>query len=167
MSYPQAAERLVLTPLGMRDSRFPAGRADIARDQADGGAATSYTVTLDGVIEPFPPQVCTIQAAAGLWSTGADLVRLGTGWPSLLPAALAREAFTSQARPDPSGVRVGLGLILDGGTAAHGGAGVDTVALLRTRVRDLRTFVVLTSRAVSVESLDQHLRRAWLSSSAL
>ena len=76
----------------MLDSRFPARAADIGP-----GAVTGYTVTPDGALEPFPAQVSTIQALAGLWSTGADLVRLGTGWPSLLPAALAREAVTPQA----------------------------------------------------------------------
>jgi CubicO group peptidase (beta-lactamase class C family) len=155
--YAQAAARLVLGPLGMRDSRFPSDAGDIGP-----GAVTGYTVTPDGAFEPWPAQVSTIQAIAGLWATGADLVRLGTGWPSLLPAALAREAVTQQTEPGPAGVRVGLGLLLDGGTAADGGAGLDGVALLRTRLRDYRTFVVLTSRAVAVESLDERLRRSWL-----
>ncbi len=162
MPYAEAATRLVLDPLDMRDSGFPARVADIARTQDSGGAITSYTVTPDGAFEPFPAQVSTIQPVAGLWSTGADLVRLGTGWPSLLPAALAREAVTPQAEPGPSSARIGLGLLLDRGTTAGGGAGLDAVALLRTRVRDRRTFVVLTSRAVTVESLDASLRHAWL-----
>jgi hypothetical protein len=51
---------------------------------------------------------------------------------------------------------------LDGGTAGHGGAGFEAITLLRSRVRDRRTYVVLTSRAVTVESLDDRLRRAWL-----
>jgi len=174
MPYAQAATRLVLDPLGMRDSRFPARAADIAQapdiarppDQGR-GAVTGYTVTPDGAFEPFPAQVSTLQAVAGLWSTGADLVRLGTGWPSLLPPALAREAVTPQpttpqAGPEPAGVRIGLGLLLDGGTAADGGSGLEAVALLRSRIRDHRTFVVLTTRAVTVESLDEQLRRAWL-----
>ena len=135
---------------------------DIATARDTGGAVTSYTVTPDGALEPFPAQVSTLQAGAGLWSTGADLVRLGTGWPSLLPAALAREALTPQTEPDSSGARIGLGLLLEGGTTAYGGAGLEAVTLLRTRVRDHRTFVVLTSRAVTVESLDDGLRRAWL-----
>jgi hypothetical protein len=59
-------------------------------------------------------------------------------------------------------VRIGLGLLLDGGTAADGGSGFEAVALLRGRIRDHRTFVVLTTRAVTVESLDEQLRRAWL-----
>jgi hypothetical protein len=41
-------------------------------------------------------------------------------------------------------------------------AGFEAVTLLRSRVRDRRSYVVLTSRAVTVESLDDGLRRAWL-----
>ena len=88
--YARAASRLVLDPLGMRDSRFPDSPADIGP-----GAVTGYTVTADGVFEAFPARIATVPAIAGLWSTGADLVRLGTGWSSLLPAALAREALTA------------------------------------------------------------------------
>jgi CubicO group peptidase (beta-lactamase class C family) len=158
MPYAEAATRLVLGPLGLHDSRFPARAADIGP-----GAVTGYTVTPGGALEPYPRQVATLQAVAGLWATGADLVRLGTGWPSLLPAALTREALTPQTEADRGGgSRVGLGLLLDGGTAVTGGGGFDAVSLLRTRHRDRRTFVVLTTRAVSVESLDQQLRRIWL-----
>jgi CubicO group peptidase (beta-lactamase class C family) len=157
LPYPQAATRLVLDPLGMRDSRFPARAADIPQT-----AVTGYTVTPDGAFEAFPPQVSTVQAVAGLWSTGADLVRLGTGWPTLLPPALVREAVTPQVDPELAGVRIGLGLLLEGGTAADGGSGLEAVALLRSRIRDHRTFVILTTRAVTVESLDEQLRRAWL-----
>jgi hypothetical protein len=32
------------------------------------------------------PQVFTLQSAGGLWSTGPDLVRFGTGWRTLLLA---------------------------------------------------------------------------------
>jgi len=167
MPYAQAAARLVLDPLGMRDSRFPARPEDIGP-----GAVTGYTATPDGALEAFPAQVSAQQAVAGLWSTGADLIRLATGWPSLLPAALAREALTPQAEPGPAGIRVGLGWLLDsgtappGGTAAHGGAGFEAVTLIRSRVRDRRCYVVLTSRAVTLESLDDGLRRAWLKGGA-
>jgi len=157
MPYATAAARLVLEPLGMRDSRFPAHSADIGP-----GAVTSYTVTPDGALEPFPAQVSTMPAVAGLWATGTDLVRLATGWPSLLPAALARAALTPQAEPGPAGIRAGLGWLLNGETAAQGGAGLEAVTLLRSRVRDRRTYIVLTSRAVTVESLDDALRRTWL-----
>ncbi len=158
LPYDRAAIRLVLDPLGMRDSRFPARPADIGP-----GAVTGYTVTADGVFEPFPPQVSTVPAIAGLWSTGADLVRLGTGWSSLLPAALAREALTVQAGPGPGGLRTGLGWLLGPGdqTAMHGGVGLDAVALLRSRVRDGRTHVVLTSRMITIESIDNQLLSSW------
>ena len=155
--YAEAATRLVLEPLGMRDSRFPAKAADIGPD-----AVTCYTATRDGTLEPFPARVSTMPAVAGLWSAGTDLIRLVTGWSSLLPAALARAALTPQAEPGPAGIRTGLGWLLDGRTAMHGGAGFEAVTLLRSRVRDRRTYLVLTSRAVSIESLDNSLRRAWL-----
>ena len=151
MPYADAVTRLVLDPLGMRDSRFPA-RAD----QIGPGAVTGYTVTPQGVFVPFPAPICTVPAVAGLWSTGADLVRLGTGWSSLLPAALAAEALTVQAAPGPAGYRVGLGwLISPGGDAAvHSGVGLDAAAFLRVRVRDLRTHVVLTNRQIPLNSID-------------
>ena len=162
LPYADAAARLVLGPLGLRDSRFPATAADIGP-----GAVTCYTATADGAFQPFPARVSTLQAVAGLWSTGADLVRLGTGWASLLPAALAREAFAPQTGPAPGGFRAGLGWLLPPGdrddqTALHSGGGVEAVALLRSRVRDLRTHVVLTSRRVTVESVDGRLVRSWL-----
>jgi hypothetical protein len=100
---------------------------------------------------------------AGLWSTGPDLVRLGTAWSSLLPAALARQALTVQAEPEPGGYRVGLGWLLgqNDDTAVHSGAGLNDVAFLRVRVRDLRTHVVLTNRAIMLNSIDARLRQAW------
>ena len=168
LPYADAAARLVLGPLGMRGSRFPATAADIGP-----GAVTCYTATADGAFQPFPARVSTLQAVAGLWSTGADLVRLATGWASLLPAALAREALTPQALsgpPGPGGYGAGLGWLLlpnppgaqRDQTAVHSGGGLEAVALLRSRVRDLRTHVVLTSRRVTVESVDGRLVRSWL-----
>ena len=162
LSYARAATRLVLEPLRMRDSRFPARPADIGP-----GAVTGYTVTADGAFEPFPAQVSTVQAVAGLWSTGADLVRLGTGWSALLSRALAREALTAQARPGAGGLRTGLGWLLDPDgvpdqTAMHSGSAFDAVAFLRCRVRDRRTFVVLTNRAITIDSIDRRLAAAFL-----
>ena len=158
LPYARAATRLVLDPLGMRDSRFPDRPADIGP-----GAVTCYTATAEGTFEPFPAQVSTVQAIAGLWSTGGDLVRLATGWSSLLPAALAREALAPQTAPGPGGFRVGYGWLLPPGdqTAIHSGSGLEAVTLLRSRVRDGRTHVVLTSRSITIESVDDHLMRAW------
>ena len=106
-------------------------------------------------------QVSTLQAVAGLWSTGADLVRLGLGWSSLLPAALAREALTPQTGPGPGGTRVGLGWLLSpgGDTAIHSGGGVEGTALLTVRRRDDRAQVVLTSRLIPVTSLAGRLHQ--------
>ena len=157
MPYSSAVTRLVLDPLGMRDSRFPARTADIGAD-----AVTGYTVTAEGVFSPATARIATVPAVAGLWSTGADLVRLGTAWSSLLPAALARQALTAQARPEAGGQRVGLGWLLgEDGTAVHSGLGLDATAFLRVRVRDLRTHVVLTNRPIMLTSIDARLRQAW------
>jgi CubicO group peptidase (beta-lactamase class C family) len=154
----RAVTGLVLDPLGMRDSRFPARPADIGA-----GAVTGYAVSADGIFEPFPAMICTVQAVGGLWSTGADLVRLGTGWSSLLPAALAREALTRQTDPQPGGYGAGLGWILlaDGDIAIHQGIGLDSASSLHIRVRDNRTHVVLTSRQMTTRSLDERLRDSW------
>ncbi|MDQ2813791.1 MAG: beta-lactamase family protein [Actinomycetota bacterium] len=158
MPYARAVTRLVLDPLGMRDSRFPAGPAQIGA-----GAVTSYTVTTDGVFVPSPARVPAVQAVAGLWSTGADLVRLGTAWSSLLPAALAADALAVQTEPGPAGLRVGLGWLISpgGDTAVHSGSGLDAVAFLRVRVRDLRTHVVLTNRQIPLGSIDHRLQETW------
>jgi CubicO group peptidase (beta-lactamase class C family) len=92
MPYPAAATRLVLDPLGLRDCPFP-------EDPVGRGpnAVTCYTVTGQGTFVPFPAKVYTLPAVAGLWATGADLIRLATGWSSLLPPSLAREALTARS----------------------------------------------------------------------
>jgi hypothetical protein len=43
----------------------------------------------------------------------------------------------------------------------HSGSGLEAITLLRSRVRDFRTHVVLTSRAMMVESVDDRLLRSW------
>src|SRR5580693_5520163 len=101
--YAAAVTSLVLRPLGMSRSAFPASAVDIGADAVPG-----YTVAAAGAFEPVPATVCTLQAAGGLWATAADLVRLGTGWSSLLPAALAREALAPQAGAESEGGHAGL-----------------------------------------------------------
>jgi CubicO group peptidase (beta-lactamase class C family) len=154
--YADAAASLVLGPLGLRDSSFPAGVADIP-----GGAVTGYNLTLEGMFRPFPPRVPTLAAVAGLWSTGADLVRLGLGWSALLPESLAHEALTPQApqAPQAGPGRTGLGWLLspDGEVAMIAGAGYDATAYLGVRVRDGRTYVVLTSRMMPVNTIAERL----------
>ena len=89
LPYSAAATALVLDPLHLTDSSFPARPADIGPR-----AVSGYNLTLDGVFQPVPARIPALQAAAGLWSTGADLVRLGLRWSTLLPQALAHEALT-------------------------------------------------------------------------
>lgn len=151
-SYPDAAAAIVLRPLHMNDSSFPteAGPRDV----------TGYHLTLEGLFQPVPARIATLTAVAGLWSTGADLVRLGLGWASLLPEALAHEALSPQTDPGPGGGRVGLGWLLasSSNTAAHSGGGFDGTAMLTVRLRDGAVRVVLTSRLIPVNSLAARLQ---------
>jgi hypothetical protein len=106
---------------------------------------------------------------AGLWSTGADLVRLGLGWSSLLPGSLAHEALTPQLTPQAGptasgqGPGVGLGWLIGpgGDIAAHAGAGPEASADLTIRIRDNRTHVILTSRFIPINTIDVALLHAW------
>jgi CubicO group peptidase (beta-lactamase class C family) len=156
--YADAVTALVLAPLGLRDSWFPAGPAGIGP-----GAVTGYYLTLQGAFAPVPAQLPNLQAAAGLWSTGADLVRLGLGWSSLLPSSLAHEALAAQTEPSAGGNQAGLGWLLspDGDTAMHSGGGYDATAYLTVRLRDNRTLVVLTSRMIPVNTIAGRLLRSW------
>jgi hypothetical protein len=90
-------------------------------------------------------------------------VRLGLGWSSLLPEALAHEALTPRSGPGPGGARIGLGWIITprGDVASHAGANFDATAAVTTRIRDQRTHVVLTSRMIPVNSIETRLLRAW------
>ena len=97
LPYSAAATALVLDPLHLTDSSFPARPADIGPR-----AVSGYNLTLDGVFQPVPARIPALQAAAGLWSTGADLVRLGLRWPTLLPQALAHEALTPRPARGPA-----------------------------------------------------------------
>jgi CubicO group peptidase (beta-lactamase class C family) len=154
LPYSAAATELVLNPLHLTDSSFPARPADIGPR-----AVTGYNLALDGMFQPAPARIPTLQAAAGLWSTGADLARLGLRWSSLLPQALAHEALTAQAGPGPNGSRTGLGWIIEaaGEFAVHAGAGLEGIAALAVRLSDQLTHVVLTSRMIPVAALIRRL----------
>ncbi len=152
LPYAAAAAKLVLDPLQLKDSSFPAHAPQI-------NSVTGYNLTLEGRFEPIPARIPTLQAVAGLWSTGADLVRLGLGWSSLLPGALAHEALN----PGPGGGRTGLGWIIfpRGDVATHAGANLDATAAVTSRIRDQRTHVVLTSRLIPINTIEARLLRAW------
>ena len=158
LPYAEAATQLILRPLDMSDSWFP----DI--NPAGGSrAVTGYALTFAGRFEPVPARIPTLQAVAGLWSTGADLVRLGLGWSTLLPGALAHEALTPQAGSGPGGLRMGLGWIIPphGDVALHSGANVDATANVTVSIAGRRTHVVLTSRLIPVNSIQARLLQAW------
>jgi CubicO group peptidase (beta-lactamase class C family) len=156
--YADAVTRLVLEPLGMSHSSFPARAADIGPD-----AITGYSVTSAGVFVPAAAAVCVMPAAGGLWATAADLVRLGTGWSSLLPAILAREALTPQTSPERGAASAGLGWIIRprGDTAFVAGASFDGIASLSVRIRDHLAHLVMTNRAIPIDSIDDRMLRSW------
>jgi CubicO group peptidase (beta-lactamase class C family) len=160
--FAQAAADLVLAPLGMLDSSFPASLDSLGPD-----AVSGYTVTRDGVFTPVRARICTIQAAGGLWATPADLIRLGTGWSSLLPPDLASAAVTAQTPLGP-GFLGGLGWLVSPGadTAMLGGAAADSAATLTIRIRDNRAHVTVTSGQAAIGQVDEQVLNSWTNPAA-
>jgi CubicO group peptidase (beta-lactamase class C family) len=157
-SYPDAAGRLVLDPLGMGGSWFPARWPEAGSD-----SVTGYEVADDGSFRPAAREIAAVPAVLGLWTTAGDLVRFGMGWSSLLPPALAREALRPQARPDdlPVGA-VGLGwfinerLGLAGMAGAHRGGSASLVMRLETG----QVHVAMTNRLIPIEPVNGRVIRA-------
>jgi CubicO group peptidase (beta-lactamase class C family) len=162
-SFAAVATRLVLEPLAMTGSSFP---ARWPADQHD--AVTGYSATGEGRFVPVPPRICTMPPAGGLWAPAADLVRLGLHWASLLPAQTAREALTPQAvtapgdGPDPR--HIGLGWRTDPAhavAAMTGGAfGATTSLLVRTDGGRTHAFVALTNRRLPIHPVNERVLRA-------
>jgi CubicO group peptidase (beta-lactamase class C family) len=163
LPYAAAATELVLEPLGLASSSFPARPADLGPD-----AVTGYNANPDGTFTAVPEVICTIPAVGGLWATAADTVRLGTGWASLLPAPLARESVTPHTAQMSSGWRMGLGWLVSGrgDLAVHAGAAPPASTLLRMRVRDGQVQVVLTNRGIPLGPLADRLLRVWTPAAA-
>jgi CubicO group peptidase (beta-lactamase class C family) len=156
--YPEAVTRLVLEPLGMNGSSFPARAADLGAN-----AVTGYDLTPEGTFVPVRAQVCTIPAVGGLWATAADVVRLGAGWSSLLPGTLVREALTPQVAPEAGGPPVGLGWLLSprGDVAVHAGSGPGASASLLVRLRDKQVHLTMTTRWIPLGPIDDQVLRSW------
>jgi CubicO group peptidase (beta-lactamase class C family) len=156
--YPEAVTELVLEPLGLASSSYPARSADLGPD-----AVTGYNANPDGTFTPVQEVICTIPAVGGLWATAADTVRLGTGWAALLPAPLARDAVTPHTEATSSGWRMGLGWLVSGrgDLAVHAGAAPPASTFLRMRVSDGQVQVVLTNRGVPLGPLTGRLLRVW------
>jgi CubicO group peptidase (beta-lactamase class C family) len=149
--YAQAAARLVLGPLGMTGSTFP---ASWPHDDPD--AVTGYDLEPDGTFLPDLDDVAAIPSAAGLWTTAGDLIKFGTGWSSLLPDGLAGEALRPQAAEAVGPGQVGLGWRLNAarGFAAETGNGPGGSASLMVRPSDAHAYVALTNRKVLVTPLN-------------
>ena len=158
-AYQDAAARLVLGPLGMRDSWFPrswpAGQRPGGPRPAPGPAVTGYDVTDDGTFSPLPGLVCVLPAAGGLWSTAADLARLGAGWSSLLPRSLAAQALRPHATR-ANGVRAGLGWAVNerAGLAGHGGDAPGGAASLLVTLGSGHACAALANRQAAVEPVN-------------
>ncbi|MBV9384326.1 MAG: beta-lactamase family protein, partial [Streptosporangiaceae bacterium] len=152
--FTEAAASLVLRPLGMNDSSFPASAAEIGPP-----AVTCYNVTPEGSFEPAPAKVCTLPAAGGLWATADDIARLGAGWSSLLPETLAREVLTAENGEG----RTALGWFITprGDIAMNGGALPGSAASLLLRIRDGQLHVMMTTRYVALDHIHDRVLRAW------
>jgi CubicO group peptidase (beta-lactamase class C family) len=153
-SFAQAATRLVLEPLGMADSSFPA-EAPATEDAVRGYQAS------DGSFVPEPLPMFTLQGAGGLWSTAADLVRFGSGWKTLLPAELAEQALRPHATRGGggTGAEIGLGWLLQYpmDLIGHVGSGPGSSASLLIQPSTGRTSVVLTNRLIQIEAVNTRL----------
>jgi CubicO group peptidase (beta-lactamase class C family) len=145
--YATAVTRLVLGPLGMTGSSFPA-----SWPHEDPDAVTGYELEPDGTFVPDLDDLTAILLAAGLWTTAVDLVRFGTGWSSILPAGLASEAL----RPDDA-THAGLGwrLKLADGMAWEAGNGPGGSASLMVALSDNHAYVALTNRKAPILGLNR------------
>jgi CubicO group peptidase (beta-lactamase class C family) len=154
-NYRDVAIRLVLEPLGMTSSFFPASWPEAGADTVAG-----HVVTDDGSVERSPQVICTVPAAGGLWATAADLTRFGLSWASLLPDALATEALTPHSTR-PGGVQVGLGWHLNIGhaIAGHPGGGSGGAASLVLAREPGRVHVAVTNRRVAIEPVNGRVLR--------
>jgi CubicO group peptidase (beta-lactamase class C family) len=154
--FAQAATGLVLEPLGMADSWFPA-QAPVSPT-----AARGYRLERDGSFAPEPLRVFALQSAGGLWSTGPDLARFGSGWRTLLPGGLAEQALQPHVRQYDSAAQMGLGWALNrpDDVAGHAGAGPGSSVSLITRPSTGRASVVLTNRQILVEPTNVRLLRS-------
>jgi CubicO group peptidase (beta-lactamase class C family) len=122
----------------------------------------AYQLTEEGSFVSEPPQVFQLQSAGGLWSTGPDLVRFGSGWRALLPGELPEQALRPQApQRDPAqetGFGWGLRRAMD--VVGQAGTGPGWAASLIMRPSTGRTIVVLTNRLLPVLAVNVELIRS-------
>jgi CubicO group peptidase (beta-lactamase class C family) len=155
-TYAEAATGLVLRPLGMTSSSFPAASAAFGAD-----AVSGYELAADGTFTLVPRQVCTMPAAGGLWTTAGDLVRFALSWSSLLPEALRREALTPVCvRGGPVHVGLGWHVNSDRGVGGHAGGGPGGASSLVVQLDDRRAYVAMTNRRMPIEPVNSQVIRA-------
>jgi CubicO group peptidase (beta-lactamase class C family) len=153
-SLPDVAGELVLTPLRMGDSSFPAS-------WPASGTMRGHRLAEDGTFEPTPQVVYMLTAAGGMWTTAADLLRFGKGWSTLLPAELAADAVRPHAAQQAPGADVGLGWLCNtaAGVYGHPGAGRGSASSLIVRADTGAVTVAATNRLVPVEPVNAALNR--------
>ena len=153
--YEAVAESLVLRPLGLTGSFFPAR-------WPEQDVATGYRLDDAGCFRPAPAQICVIPAMGGLWANAADLARFGAAWTSLLPADLAAEALRpTESSGGSPGPRSGLGWPLrpDGSVAGLVGGGVSgTVTALLIAPDAGRACVTMMSRLIPTAAEEVNAR---------
>jgi CubicO group peptidase (beta-lactamase class C family) len=106
--------------------------------------------------------VFALQSAGGLWSTGPDLVRFGSGWRTLLPGELAADALRPQVpqRDVAEETGLGWGLRRPMDAAGQAGSGPGFAASLVMRPSTGRTIVTLTNRLFPVLAVNVELIRS-------
>lgn len=157
--YPEAVSRLVLQPLAMTASWFPAGRPISGRAPAP--IVTCYDVGAAGVFEAVPGNVPPVMAAVGLWSTAADVARFGLEWRSLLPRRLAEQALRPHVATT-AGPQAGLGWLVNEplGLAGQVGGGAGGAASLIVTLDGRRAQAALANRLIPIERVNAAVLRA-------
>jgi CubicO group peptidase (beta-lactamase class C family) len=146
-SYEAFVTRTVFTPLGMRHSTF-----DLTSSNAD--VATPY----DEGLRPEPHYRFAANAAAGLYTTAADLARLavastssGAGGGVLRPATLRTMQQPDQPeKPDPFGHGLGFGIVplpSGGQLVGHSGSNEGWTAIWDVLPETGDALVVLLNRS--------------------
>lgn len=156
--FPELAERLVLAPLGMRNSTF---RQSLPR-RLDRRTARAHDAT--GAVIPGSRHIYPEMAAAGLWTTAVDLARFALGLQrsvagesgAVLDTALARQML----RPQVGTWGLGLSLSATDGVPAfsHGGSNAGFRAYLFAYTLEGRGAVVMTNADQGYQLANEILR---------